>query len=66
MRLNQIIECAECLEVDVPTKHGRCSSCNSSAVRWIVGQSVHEINVTAETPMCGIDREFLREIGVSA
>lgn len=69
MRLNEIVECAECLEVDVPSKRGRCQTCGSSAVRWIVGQYIAvspRLTVAQETPMCGIDREFLREIGVQA
>lgn len=67
MRLTQLIECANCLEVDAPTQHGRCRTCGSDAVVWIAGPTVWsepEPVVEREGVLCGCDREFLREMGV--
>lgn len=69
MKLNQLIECASCLEVDSPTKHGRCATCGSDAIAWVsrLTGGISALPQAKPLPkMCGIDREFLREMGVSA
>ena len=66
MKLDELIECAECLEVDSPTKQGRCRTCGSLAVRWVVQQQAWELPVRVEPRLTGIDREMLREMGVVA
>jgi len=70
MRLNELVECAECMEVDFPTKHGRCSTCGSFAIAWLSqlsdGTKVLHAVEHEEPILCGIDREFLREMGVEA
>ena len=65
MRLNQLIECQNCMEVDAPSNHGSCRTCGSYAVVWIAGQtSWTEPVVEREGVLCGCDREFLREMGI--
>lgn len=70
MKLHELIECANCEEVDAPTRHGTCRSCGSYAIAWLVRQQLWPEDFAGPEPapihLCGIDREFLREIGVQA
>ena len=66
MKLHQLIECAECSEVDVPTTNGRCPTCGSIALAWVSQLSDGIQALPAAREMTGIDKEFLREMGVSA
>lgn len=70
MKLNELIECVDCGEVDAPTMHGACATCGSHAVAWLVGEQPFLLSrdFQREEPhgMSGIDREFLREMGVEA
>lgn len=70
MKLGQLIECADCGEVDAPNVQGRCATCASQQVRWIVGEQ--SFLLASDFPreesqgLCGIDKEFLREMGILA
>lgn len=70
MKIHELVECAECREVDAPTQFGRCSTCGSLGVTWLSqlrdGVRVLQVVKREEPRPCGIDREFLREMGVSA
>lgn len=75
MKLTQLVECVDCGEVDAPTVQGTCATCGSHAVAWIVGEQTfllasdfqpNETNSLPSTNWCGIDKEFLRELGVEA
>lgn len=75
MKLSELVECENCGEADKPTQHGRCATCGSNGVRWVVGEQPfllasdfhrEETNSLPSTKWCGIDREFLREMGVEA
>lgn len=65
MKLHELIECAGCLEVAAPTRQGQCATCGSGAVRWVVQQQVWELPIHSAMKWNGIDREILRDMGVS-
>lgn len=70
MKLHELVECEECAEVNLPTRFGSCQHCGSYAVAWVVNQRLWLQDLPqrepAEVRLCGIDREFLREIGIEA
>lgn len=68
MRIGQLIECLECAEVNAPSKHGQCATCGSRAIVWLTGELVLAAYQPPqpEQVLCGVDREFLRNMGVMA
>ena len=69
MRLSELIECANCGEVGQPSKHGRCSTCNSDGVvllSMLLRTQMRSESSPPKVKLCGIDRELLRDMGIES